>query len=42
VAPAVFVQHKLVTPQNVDHYYPNDALEKMVTRPATVAVPVHP
>jgi len=24
--PAVFVEHKLVTPQNVDHFYPNDQL----------------
>jgi ribose transport system substrate-binding protein len=26
VPPAVFVQHKLVTPATVDHYYPNDSL----------------
>jgi ribose transport system substrate-binding protein len=26
VPPAVFVQHKLVTPSTVDHYYPNDSL----------------
>jgi ribose transport system substrate-binding protein len=26
VPPAVFVKHALVTPQNVDHYYPNDVL----------------
>jgi ribose transport system substrate-binding protein len=24
--PAVFTRHQLVTPENVDHYYPNDAL----------------
>jgi ribose transport system substrate-binding protein len=42
VAPAVFVQHKLVTAQNVDHHYPNDGLEKMVTCPSTVPAPVHP
>ena len=23
---AVFIEHQLVTPQNVDHYYPNDSL----------------
>jgi ribose transport system substrate-binding protein len=26
VPPAVFVEHKLVTPSTVDHYYPNDGL----------------
>jgi len=26
VPPAVFVKHKLITPANVDRYYPNDAL----------------
>jgi ribose transport system substrate-binding protein len=26
VPPAVFVKHQLVTPENVDHFYPNDAL----------------
>src|SRR5438034_8419261 len=30
VPPAVFVEHKLVTPTTVDHYYPNDRLEQMV------------
>src|SRR5215471_17102108 len=30
VPPAVFVEHKLVTPGTVDHYYPNDALTKLV------------
>jgi ribose transport system substrate-binding protein len=24
--PAVFVKHQLVTPENVNHLYPNDAL----------------
>jgi ribose transport system substrate-binding protein len=24
--PAVFIRHQLITPQNVDHLYPNDAL----------------
>ena len=26
VPPAVFVKHQLVTPDNVDHIYPNDLL----------------
>jgi ribose transport system substrate-binding protein len=26
VPPAVFVEHKLVTPSTIDHYYPNDSL----------------
>ena len=30
VPPAVFVEHKLITPSTVDHYYPNDSLEQMV------------
>jgi ribose transport system substrate-binding protein len=30
VAPAVFVEHKLITPTTVDHYYPNDALAQLV------------
>lgn len=29
VPPAVFVEHKLVTPGTVDHYYPNDALTEL-------------
>src|SRR5215471_6675190 len=33
VAPALFVEHKLVTSKTVDHYYPNDGLEKLVTTP---------
>jgi ribose transport system substrate-binding protein len=33
VPPAVFVDHKLVTPTTVDHYYPNDRL--MQTAAAT-------
>jgi ribose transport system substrate-binding protein len=24
--PAVFVRHQIITPENVDHFYPNDAL----------------
>src|SRR5437588_1894272 len=30
VPPAVFVEHKLITPGTVDHYYPNDALANLV------------
>jgi ribose transport system substrate-binding protein len=30
VPPAIFVEHKLVTPGTVDHYYPNDSLAQMV------------
>ncbi len=30
VAPAVFVEHKLVTPITLDHYYPNDSLRESV------------
>jgi ribose transport system substrate-binding protein len=26
VPPAVFVKHTLITAENVDHYYPNDAM----------------
>jgi len=26
IGPAVFVKHQLVTPENVDHIYPNDHL----------------
>lgn len=33
VAPALFVEHKLVTPKTVDHYYPNDGLEKLIAMP---------
>jgi ribose transport system substrate-binding protein len=31
VPPAVFVKHQLVTPDNVDHIYPNDQLMQMDT-----------
>lgn len=41
VPPAVFVEHKLVTSQTVDHYYPNDRLQKMVTAAPPLAAPVH-
>jgi len=26
VPPALFIKHKLITPENVDHFYPNDSL----------------
>jgi hypothetical protein len=29
VPPAVFAKHQLITPENVDHFYPNDGLMKM-------------
>lgn len=36
VPPAVFVEHKLVTPTTVDHFYANDSLLQMTTaRPAS-------
>jgi ribose transport system substrate-binding protein len=35
VPPAVFVEHKLVTPTTVEHYYPNDSL--MQTAVSTMA-----
>jgi ribose transport system substrate-binding protein len=38
VPPAVFVEHKLVTPGTVDHYYPNDGLEDFA-RKGTFAEP---
>ena len=31
--PAVFVDHKLVTPATVDHYYPNDSLSDFAVSP---------
>ena len=36
VPPAVFVEHRLVTPATVDHYYPNDGLAQMVRSETTV------
>ncbi|HYM76047.1 MAG TPA: substrate-binding domain-containing protein [Candidatus Dormibacteraeota bacterium] len=30
VPPAVFVEHKLITPDSVNHYYPNDAVTKLI------------
>jgi ribose transport system substrate-binding protein len=35
VPPAVFVEHKLVTPTTVDHYYPNDGLAQIVRSETT-------
>jgi ribose transport system substrate-binding protein len=29
VPPAVFTNHQIITPENVDHYYPNDSLLSM-------------
>ena len=26
VPPAVFMTHQVITPENVDHFYPNDSL----------------
>jgi ribose transport system substrate-binding protein len=26
VPPAVFTSHQIITPENVDHFYPNDSL----------------
>jgi ribose transport system substrate-binding protein len=36
VAPALFVEHKLITPKTVDHYYPNDGLQQVVTSVGSV------
>jgi ribose transport system substrate-binding protein len=38
VAPAFFVEHKLVTPKSVDHYYPNDLLDRIATVPKSPAL----
>jgi ribose transport system substrate-binding protein len=35
VPPAIFVDHKLITPNTVNHFYPNDSL----TQPAVTAAP---
>ena len=41
VPPAVFVEHKLITRDSVDHYYPNDAVTKMVRDEAyDTAIPI--
>jgi ribose transport system substrate-binding protein len=36
VPPAVFVEHKLVTPTTVDHYYPNDSLSELARSTGSV------
>ena len=36
VAPALFVEHKLVTPKTVDHYYPNDCLGQLISAPSII------
>jgi ribose transport system substrate-binding protein len=35
VPPAVFIRHQLITPENVDHYYPNDTLMGVTRTPVT-------
>ena len=35
-APAIFVRHQIVTRENVDHLYPNDALLGHVPAAASV------
>lgn len=32
--PAVFTRHQMITPENVDHFYPNDALMAAIKTPA--------
>jgi ribose transport system substrate-binding protein len=32
--PAVFVKHQLITPETVNHYYPNDSLMAVIQTPA--------
>jgi ribose transport system substrate-binding protein len=41
VAPAFFVDHKLVTPKTVDHYYPNDVLLKLTATPTFAPAAAH-
>ena len=36
VPPAVFVEHQLLTPANVDHYYPNDLLTSPLRQTAAL------
>lgn len=36
VPPAVFMKHQLITPENVDHFYPNDPLLETVRAPEAV------
>jgi ribose transport system substrate-binding protein len=32
--PAMFVKHQLITPENVNHFYPNDSLMELITASA--------
>ncbi|GAC1667730.1 MAG: hypothetical protein NVS9B4_23600 [Candidatus Acidiferrum sp.] len=32
--PAMFVKHQLITPENVNHFYPNDTLMELIKTPA--------
>ena len=32
--PAIFIRHQLITPDNVDHFYPNDTLMGLTRAPA--------
>ncbi len=32
-SPAVFIKHQLITPENVDHFYPNDRLMDVIRTP---------
>jgi len=34
VPPAVFVKHQLITPETVNHFYPNDRLMQVATASA--------
>jgi ribose transport system substrate-binding protein len=36
VPPAVFVEHKLIVPETVDHYYPNDGLEQLARSESSI------
>ena len=42
VPPAVFVEHKLITPGSVDHYYPNDGLVELVRAESSDSHRRHP
>lgn len=42
VPPAVFVQHQLLTPANVNHYYPNDLLTSPLNRARPTATYAQP
>ena len=36
--PAVFTHHQLITPENVDHYYPNDSLLSALETPVSTSM----